>query len=73
MAKILELSPDVVVIERACSRHAQELLMTAGITLLINVKHAVMQRLSRCCGAPLLTSTEQVCKLGLLGLFLNQR
>jgi hypothetical protein len=71
VAKIINLSPDVVVVEHTVSRLAQELLLQEGISLVINVKRVNMVRLSRTTGASIVPNPQaiQSATLGLCDRF----
>ena len=58
--KIAMLTPDVLIVGRAVSRQAQELLEKRGIVLLQHVKLELMQRIARQTGAKILSSTDHV-------------
>jgi hypothetical protein len=55
--KIAALKPDVVVVEKTVSRLALEFLLKANISLVLNVKPSLMQRISRFTNAEILPST----------------
>ncbi|ODM96587.1 1-phosphatidylinositol 3-phosphate 5-kinase [Orchesella cincta] len=48
VARICALNPDLVIVEKTVARLAQEFLLDHGITLVINVKPSVMERIARC-------------------------
>ena len=50
-ARAVALQPQVVLVEKSCARYAQELLLTAGVSLVLNVKPAVLRRLAAATGA----------------------
>jgi len=58
VGKIIRLAPDVVVVEKTVSRLAQALLLEANITLLLNVKRSVLEKLSRFTQTSILFSTD---------------
>lgn len=58
VARIVSLQPDLVLVHRNVSRIAQESLNSYGITLVLNVKMSVMERVSRCTNADILTSVD---------------
>ena len=58
--RIINLNPDIVVVERSVSRIAQDLLLGAGITLVHNVHHRSLERVAR------LTQGEILPSAGLL-------
>eukprot|EP01132_Coremiostelium_polycephalum_P003331 gene3331-4176_t len=48
VSKIAERKPDLVLVEKTVSRHAQDFLLESGISLALNVKPKVLERLGRC-------------------------
>lgn len=48
VARILAMNPDLVIVEKTVARLAQEFLLDHGVTLVINVKPSVMERIARC-------------------------
>eukprot|EP01135_Chromosphaera_perkinsii_P001317 Nk52_evm44s164 gene=Nk52_evmTU44s164 len=60
VSKIAFYKPDILVVEKTVSRIAQELLLEAGITLLLNVKPKMMKSISRCTGAEILVSLDKL-------------
>lgn len=54
--KIVDLHPDVVIVGHPVSRMAQDLLLQAGLCLVLNVKSSLMDRLARCTHAAILSS-----------------
>jgi len=58
--KIALLKPDILIVGRAVSRQAQELLTKKGIVLLQHVKLELMQRIARQTGAKILSNTDHV-------------
>lgn len=48
VARICALNPDLVIVEKTVARLAQDFLLDHGITLVINVKPSVMERIARC-------------------------
>ncbi|XP_060077952.1 1-phosphatidylinositol 3-phosphate 5-kinase-like [Ylistrum balloti] len=52
--------PDIVVVEKSVSRLAQNFLLACGITLLYNVKLAVMERLERFTQATIISSIDGI-------------
>jgi hypothetical protein len=58
--KISKLEPDIVFVEHTVSRHAQELLRERGIAIVLNVKHATLERIARFTGATVLPSVDHV-------------
>lgn len=60
VSKITWWRPDVLVVERAVSRIAQELLLDAGITLLLNLTQKEVDYIARCTEAGSLRSIEGI-------------
>lgn len=57
-ARIVALQPDVVLVHKNVSRLAQDMLREAKITLVHNIKQSVLERLSRCTQADLVTAVD---------------
>jgi 1-phosphatidylinositol-3-phosphate 5-kinase len=47
VARIASMKPDLVIVEKTVSRLAQEFMLDHGITLVINVKPSIMERVGR--------------------------
>ncbi|XP_077997927.1 1-phosphatidylinositol 3-phosphate 5-kinase-like [Glandiceps talaboti] len=62
IAKIANVQPEILLVEKSVARLAQDFLHHAGITLVLNVKPQVMQRVARMTQADLTPSIEQVTK-----------
>lgn len=58
MARIVALRPDIILVQRNVSRLAQDLLRDQGMTLVLNIKQNVLERLARCTQADLVTSMD---------------
>lgn len=58
VAKIAAFKPEVLLVEKVVSGVAQEFLFNLGITLVLNVKPSVMDRVSRCCQADIVPSID---------------
>ncbi|RWS02330.1 Csa-PIP kinase-like protein [Dinothrombium tinctorium] len=56
--RIAEYNPDIVVVHQTVARKAQEMLLDAGITLVTNVKEAVLERLAMFTGAEIVRSLD---------------
>lgn len=56
VGKILKVKPDLVLVGKAVSRRAQELLLEAGVVLVQHVKAILMARIARQTGATVLTN-----------------
>lgn len=60
--KISALEPDVIFVEKTVSRYAQELLCERRISIVLNVKSEMLNRIARHTGAEVLTSVDHVDK-----------
>ncbi len=49
--RVTSFQPDVLLVEKSVSRHAQELLLDAGVSLVLNVKRELLERVAECTGA----------------------
>ncbi|XP_063222322.1 1-phosphatidylinositol 3-phosphate 5-kinase isoform X2 [Bacillus rossius redtenbacheri] len=58
VARIANLRPDLVLVQRNVSRLAQEFLMDLNITLVLNVKASVLERVARCTQADIVGSVD---------------
>lgn len=58
MARIVALQPDVVMVQKNVSRLAQDLLRDQGLTLILNVKQSILERLAISTQADLVTSMD---------------
>ncbi|XP_076640045.1 1-phosphatidylinositol 3-phosphate 5-kinase fab1 [Colletes latitarsis] len=58
VAKITALGPDVVLVHRSVSRLAQDRLRECGVTLVLNVKLSVLERVARCTGANIVNTID---------------
>ncbi|XP_038047871.1 1-phosphatidylinositol 3-phosphate 5-kinase-like [Patiria miniata] len=58
--RIASLKPDILIVEKTVARLAQMFLLHSGITLVLNVKSSVMDRLSRCTEVSVIRSIDQV-------------
>ena len=48
MERIADYKPDVLLVEKSVARYAQELLLQKGISVVLNVKRSLLNRLARC-------------------------
>ncbi|XP_012269678.2 1-phosphatidylinositol 3-phosphate 5-kinase [Athalia rosae] len=68
VARITALGPDVVLVHRSVSRLAQDRLRECGVTLVLNVKLSVLERVARCTRANIVNSVDAHitgrCRLG---------
>lgn len=58
VSRILALAPDVVLVHKNVAGIAQDMLRDNGITLVLDVKLSVFERLSRCLQCDIVTSIE---------------
>jgi len=59
VGKIESRQPNVLLVERSVSSYAQELL-EKGISLVLNVKRPLLERISRCTGAQIASSIDNI-------------
>ncbi|ESQ53828.1 hypothetical protein EUTSA_v10024198mg [Eutrema salsugineum] len=71
VAKIDSHNPDILLVEKSVSRFAQEYLLAKDISLVLNIKRPLLERISRCTGAQIVPSIDQLTspKLGYCDLF----
>lgn len=48
MERVADYKPDVLLVEKSVARYAQELLLQKGISVVLNVKRSLLNRLARC-------------------------
>jgi len=60
--RVLALKPNVILVEKNVARVAQDMLLAGGVTLVHNIKPAMMENISRCTGADILQTMEQVTR-----------
>nr|XP_046260042.1 1-phosphatidylinositol 3-phosphate 5-kinase isoform X2 [Scatophagus argus] len=65
--RIVDVRPNLVLVEKTVSRIAQEMLLVHGITLVINVKPQVLDRVSRVTQGDLVMSMDQLLTKPRLG------
>lgn len=58
VARITALGPDIVLVHRSVSRLAQDRLRECGVTLILNVKLSVLERIARCTGANIVKTVD---------------
>ncbi|XP_031744835.1 1-phosphatidylinositol-3-phosphate 5-kinase FAB1B isoform X1 [Cucumis sativus] len=75
VAKIDAQRPDVLLVEKSVSRFAQEYLLAKDISLVLNIKRPLLERIARCTGAQIVPSIDQLSspKLGYCELFHVER
>lgn len=66
VAKIDAHDPDVLLVEKSVSRYAQEYLLGKDISLVLNIKRPLLERIARCTGAQIVPSIDHLTspKLG---------
>ncbi|PIN11587.1 Phosphatidylinositol-4-phosphate 5-kinase [Handroanthus impetiginosus] len=66
VAKIDAHHPNVLLVEKSVSRYAQEYLLAKNISLVLNVKRPLLERIARCTGAQIVPSIDHLSapKLG---------
>lgn len=66
VAKIDAHHPNVLLVEKSVSRYAQDYLLAKDISLVLNVKRVLLQRIARCTGAEIVPSIDHLTapKLG---------
>ncbi|OAY62716.1 1-phosphatidylinositol-3-phosphate 5-kinase FAB1B [Ananas comosus] len=71
VAKIHAHQPNVLLVENTVSRFAQDLFLQKNISLVLNVKRPLLERISRCTGAQIVPSIDHLSsqKMGHCDLF----
>ncbi|CAN8242355.1 unnamed protein product [Cochlearia groenlandica] len=71
VAKIESHNPNILLVEKSVSRYAQEYLLAKDISLVLNIKRPLLERISRCTGAQIVPSIDHLTspKLGYCDLF----
>lgn len=71
VAKIDAQHPNVLLVEKSVSRYAQDYLLAKNISLVLNIKRPLLERISRCTGAQIVPSIDHLSslKLGHCDLF----
>ncbi|XP_021864609.1 putative 1-phosphatidylinositol-3-phosphate 5-kinase FAB1C isoform X2 [Spinacia oleracea] len=75
VSKIEAHRPNVLLVEKSVSSYAQEYLLEKEISLVLNVKRPVLERIARCTGALITPSVDKisVARLGHCELFRLER
>ncbi|XP_065856186.1 putative 1-phosphatidylinositol-3-phosphate 5-kinase FAB1C [Euphorbia lathyris] len=75
IAKIQALRPNVLLVEKSVSPYAQEYLLAKEISLVLNVKRPLLERIARCTGAFISPSIDNISttRLGNCELFRVER
>ncbi|KAF7836844.1 1-phosphatidylinositol-3-phosphate 5-kinase FAB1B [Senna tora] len=71
VAKIGSQRPNVLLVEKSVSRFAQEYLLAKDISLVLNIKRPLLERIARCTGAQIVSSIDHMNpqKLGTCEIF----
>lgn len=71
VAKIAAHHPDVLLVEKTVSRYAQEYLLAKDISLVLNIKRPLLERIARCTGTQIVPSIDHLTsqKLGYCDTF----
>ena len=66
VAKIDAHHPNVLLVEKSVSRFAQDYLLAKNISLVLNIKRPLLERIARCTGAQIVPSIDHLSspKLG---------
>ncbi|KAF3432202.1 hypothetical protein FNV43_RR26941 [Rhamnella rubrinervis] len=62
ISKIEALRPNVLLVEKSVSSYAQEYLLEKEISLVLNVKRPLLERIARCTGALITPSVDNISK-----------
>ncbi|KAL9229278.1 hypothetical protein vseg_004763 [Gypsophila vaccaria] len=62
VSKIEAHRPNVLLVEKSVSSYAQEYLLTKEISLVLNVKRSLLERIARCTGASITPSVDFIHK-----------
>ncbi|KAK7821774.1 1-phosphatidylinositol-3-phosphate 5-kinase fab1b [Quercus suber] len=75
VAKIDAHNPDILLVEKSVSGHAQEFLLAKDISLVLNIKRPLLDRIARCTGAQIVPSIDHLLspKLGYCDAFHVER
>jgi 1-phosphatidylinositol-3-phosphate 5-kinase len=71
VAKIDAHHPNVLLVEKSVSRYAQDYLLAKDISLVLNIKRPLLERIARCTGAQIVPSIDHLTsqKLGYCDFF----
>lgn len=58
VSKITVYKPHILLVEKTVSRLAQEMLLDLGITVVLNIKPTVMERIARCTQATIVSTVD---------------
>lgn len=62
VAKIHSHNPNLLLVEKSVSRFAQEYLLEKNISLVLNLKRPLLERIARCTGAQIVPSIDHLVK-----------
>lgn len=65
VAKIDAHKPDVLLVEKSVTRYAQEYLLEKNISVVLNVKRPLLERIARCTGGQIVSSIDHLSSLQL--------
>ncbi|OMO70539.1 Zinc finger, FYVE-type [Corchorus capsularis] len=60
VAKIHAHHPNILLVEKSVSRFAQEYLLEKDISLVLNIKRPLLERIARCTGAQIIPSIDRI-------------
>lgn len=60
VAKIVAHQPNVLLVEKSVSRSAQDYLLAKDISLVLNIKRPLLERIARCTGAEIVPSIDHL-------------
>ncbi|KAK9726843.1 hypothetical protein RND81_05G241000 [Saponaria officinalis] len=60
VAKIDAHRPNILLVEKSVSRYAQEYILAKDISLVLNIKRPLLERIARCTGAQIVTSIDHL-------------
>lgn len=60
VAKIDVHHPNILLVEKSVSRYAQEYLLAKNISLVLNIKRPLLERIARCTGAQIVPSIDNL-------------
>jgi hypothetical protein len=60
VARILQYRPTLIFVEKTVARNAQELLLQAGVTLVLKIKNSLMNHISRLTGADIVQTIADI-------------
>ncbi|KAL3639812.1 hypothetical protein CASFOL_001389 [Castilleja foliolosa] len=71
VAKIDVHHPDILLVEKSVSRYAQDYLLAKNISLVLNIKRPLLERIARCTGGQIVPSIDHLSsqKLGYCDMF----